>query len=127
MSIEKTKALTTIRSDDDTKFFDFGYDNLKYPSQGIRKEISNMFASTLFSKFKEEFKYGRVNPNEHYDKFIFIISQNDRKDSHNLIKGSIVLRIGQVSKDVIIQCNNGKEFNVSDIKLANTDIKAKTK
>ena len=86
-----------------------------------------MFLSTLFSKFKEEFKYGRVNPDEHYDKFIFIIPQTDRKDAHNLMRGSIALRIGQVPRDVIIECNGGKVFDVSDIDSTNSDVKAKAR
>ena len=52
MTIEQTKACTVIRSDDGAEFFDFGYDNLKYPSQGVKKEIPNMFASTLFQNLK---------------------------------------------------------------------------
>ena len=82
-----------------------------------------MFASTLYSRFKEEFKCGKVNPDEHYNKFIFIIPQTDRKDAHNLMKNSIALRIGQVPRDIIIKCNGGKEFDVSDINSSDVEVR----
>ena len=43
------------------------------------------------------------------------------------MKGSIALRIGQVQKDIITQCNGGKEFDVVDIDSPNSDVKAKAR
>ena len=91
----------------------------------LRKKYLTCFRQLYFQNSKKNSNYGRVNPNEHYDKFIFIIPQTDRKDAHNLMRGSIALRIGQVQRDVIIECNGGKVFDVSNIDSTNSDVKVK--
>ena len=58
-------------------------------------------------------------------KFIFITPLTDRKDSHNLMKGSVALRVGTIPNDKIYEFNNFEEFDVAD--LESNDEKTKGK
>ena len=75
--IKKVKAVTNVRGEDGVVFYDFGYDPKSYPLQKSKKELPDIFSSTLFLAFKRGFKEGLVDPNEHLQTLFFILPMTD--------------------------------------------------
>ena len=46
----------------------------------------------------------------------------DQKDEHNLLKGSIALRVVSVLADVVTTCNNNKVFDVANLNSNNEKV-----
>ena len=76
-SIKKVKAITSKYGEENVSFYDFGYDNEKYPSQSLKKEIPSMISTTIYSIFKKNFADGLVDPEKLLQLYYFILPMTD--------------------------------------------------
>ena len=124
---KKVKAITSKYGEENIRFYDFGYDKEKYPSQSLKKEIPSMISTTIYSIFKKSFSNGLIDPEKPLQLYYFILPMTNRKDLHNLNNGSIHLRVAHIPIDEVRKYNGGKDFNPLDLASADEDTLVKAR
>ena len=126
-SSKKVKAITCKYGEEGVSFYDYGFDKEKYPSQSLKKEIPSMISTTIYSIFRKSFNDGLVDPDKPLSLYYFILPMTDRKDSHNLNRGSIHLRVAQIPVDEVRKYNDGEDFNPLHLESNDEDLLLKAR